>query len=85
MVLAPPCKGKKCFLLKKGQKEYWVKEFKKNPGYSVGVHCNIVIVVLKAVGEAVKGNKKFFQSINQSIFLQDSPPPGGGGGGGLNW
>jgi hypothetical protein len=39
----------------------------KNPGYSVGVHCNIVIVVINTVGEVVKGNKNSFnQSINQS-------------------
>jgi hypothetical protein len=38
----------------------------KNPGYSVSVHCNIVIVETNIVGEVVKGNKKFSQSINQS-------------------
>jgi hypothetical protein len=62
-----PLQGEKTiFLLKKGIK-ICENESKKNPGYSVGVQCNNVILN-NIVDVAVKGNTKFFQSINQSYL-----------------
>jgi hypothetical protein len=65
----PPARGKKTWFSFKKCKGNSVTMNQKNPGYSVGVHCNIVIVETNIVCEGVKGNKKFSQSINQSILV----------------
>jgi hypothetical protein len=43
----------------------------KNPRYCVDVQCKLVVITVNVLCYVKNGNKKFFQSINQSIHCPD--------------